>query len=63
MTFIERFRIFSGGGGGGGGPRFRIRILGGGGEGPYSQQAHDVASMPFRRHVPTRFLKISVKYM
>ena len=56
---VGRFRIL-------GGPRFRI--LGGpsGGGGPNSQQAHDVvmtsmrrndvASTPFRRHVPNRFL-------
>ena len=53
---VGRFRIL-------GGPRFRI--LGGQG-GPNSQQAHDVvttsmrrndvASMSFRRRVPTRFL-------
>ena len=38
----------------------RFRILGGGGGkgegGANSQQAHDVASTSFRRHVPTRFL-------
>ena len=54
---VGRFRVL-------GGPRFRI--LGGGQGGPNSQQAHgvvmtsmrrnDVASISFRRHVPTRFL-------
>ena len=42
-----RFRILGGGGGGGGG---------GGQGGPNSQQAHDVVSTSFRRHMPTRFL-------
>ena len=61
---VGRFRIL-------GGPRFRILGGGGGGAkegggGANSQQAHDVvttsmrrndvASMSFRRHVPTRFL-------
>ena len=57
---VGRFRIL------GGGARFRILWGGGGQGGPNSQQAHyvvltlmrrnDVASMSFRRHVPTRFL-------
>ena len=53
---VGRFRLLGGGGGGGGGGKGR----------PNSQQAHDVvstsmrrndvASMSFRRHVPTWFL-------
>ena len=63
---VGRFRIWLGGGGGGGGAMFRVFGGGGGQGGPNSQQAHDVvltsmrrndvASMSFRRHVPTRFL-------
>ena len=42
---VERFRILGGQG---------LEYLGGGGAN--SQQAHDVITTSFRRHVPTRFL-------
>ena len=44
MVLHRRRKVKNIGGGGGGG----------GQEGANSQQAHDVVTMPFRRHVPTR---------